>query len=147
MGGTGRYSCPLAKDMRIYVSSCSVCAQCRAPRHLLKGKLHPLPVPQRPWSHLSVDFLTGLPPHRVTLRSWLLWIGSLSPVVSFLCPVSLRPYRLRRPCIHTSSGTTGCLIGVPSSRLGSGRCSWNVWGLLSAFLQGFTSTVMGRWKE
>ena len=24
--------------------------------------IQPLPVPQRPWSHLSVDFLTDLPP-------------------------------------------------------------------------------------
>ena len=62
---TGKYWWPtLAKDMRVYVSSCSVCAQCKAPRHPrhLLGKLQPLPVPQRPWSRLSVDFLTELPP-------------------------------------------------------------------------------------
>ncbi|XP_071225257.1 uncharacterized protein [Salvelinus alpinus] len=35
---------------------------CKAPRHLPRVKLQPLPVPQRPWSHLSVDFLTDLPP-------------------------------------------------------------------------------------
>jgi hypothetical protein len=29
-----------------------------------RGKLQPLPIPQRPWSHLSVDFLTDLPPSR-----------------------------------------------------------------------------------
>ncbi|KAK6323383.1 hypothetical protein J4Q44_G00057220 [Coregonus suidteri] len=52
----------LARDVRIYVSSCSVCAQCKAPRHLPRGKLQPLPIPQRPWSHLSVDFVTDLPP-------------------------------------------------------------------------------------
>ena len=58
----GRYWWPtLAKDVRFYVSY-SVCAQSKAPRHLPRGKLHPLPVPQRPWSHLSVDFFTGLPP-------------------------------------------------------------------------------------
>jgi hypothetical protein len=51
-----------ARDVRFYVSSCSVCAQSKAPRHLPRGKLQPLPVPQRPWSHLSVDFLTDLPP-------------------------------------------------------------------------------------
>ena len=28
-------------------------------RHAPVGKLLPLPVPQRPWSHLSVDFVTG----------------------------------------------------------------------------------------
>ncbi|KAM9568095.1 uncharacterized protein ACWYII_039152 [Salvelinus alpinus] len=34
----GRYWWPtLAKDVRIYVSSCSVCAQCKAPRHLHRG--------------------------------------------------------------------------------------------------------------
>uniref|UniRef100_A0A4W5R1Y1 Gypsy retrotransposon integrase-like protein 1 n=1 Tax=Hucho hucho TaxID=62062 RepID=A0A4W5R1Y1_9TELE len=38
----------LAKDVRVYVSSCSVFAQCKAPRHLPSGKLQPLPVPQRP---------------------------------------------------------------------------------------------------
>uniref|UniRef100_A0A4W5R815 Gypsy retrotransposon integrase-like protein 1 n=1 Tax=Hucho hucho TaxID=62062 RepID=A0A4W5R815_9TELE len=44
---TGKYWWPtLAKDVRVYVSSCSVCAQCKAPRHLPRGKLHPLPVPQ-----------------------------------------------------------------------------------------------------
>jgi hypothetical protein len=58
----GRYWWPtLAMDVRFYVSSCSVCAQSKAPRHLPRGKLQPLPVPQQPWSHLSVDFLTNLP--------------------------------------------------------------------------------------
>ena len=28
----------LTKDVRFYVSSCSVCTQCRAPRHLPRGK-------------------------------------------------------------------------------------------------------------
>jgi hypothetical protein len=32
---SGKYWWPtLAKDVRVYVSSCSVCAQCKAPRHL-----------------------------------------------------------------------------------------------------------------
>ncbi|CDQ80947.1 unnamed protein product [Oncorhynchus mykiss] len=59
---SGRYWWPtLAKDVRVYVSSCSVCAQCKAPRHLPRGKIHPLTVPQLPWLHLLVDFLTDLP--------------------------------------------------------------------------------------
>ncbi|CDQ95111.1 unnamed protein product [Oncorhynchus mykiss] len=48
--------------MRVYASSCPVCAQCKTPRHLPRGKIQPLPIRQRPWSHLSVDFRTDLPP-------------------------------------------------------------------------------------
>ncbi|KAK3574414.1 hypothetical protein QTP86_006579 [Hemibagrus guttatus] len=33
----------------------------RTSRQLPEGLLEPLPIPQRPWSHLSVDFLTDLP--------------------------------------------------------------------------------------
>ena len=51
----------MAQDVRRYVSSCSICAQSKSPRHLPYGKLHPLPVPQRPWTHIGIDFVTDLP--------------------------------------------------------------------------------------
>ncbi|KAL0147444.1 hypothetical protein M9458_057253 [Cirrhinus mrigala] len=44
-----------------YVQSCSVCAMSNTPRHLSTEKLVPLPIPQRPWSHIGVDFVTNLP--------------------------------------------------------------------------------------
>ena len=49
--GTGHY----------YINSCSVCAQTKSLRHAPAGTLLPLPVPQRPWAHLSIDFVTDLP--------------------------------------------------------------------------------------
>lgn len=51
----------LNKDVQSHVLSCSVCAQSKVPRHLPAGILEPLPIPQCPWSHLSVDFVTDLP--------------------------------------------------------------------------------------
>ncbi|KAK3544099.1 hypothetical protein QTP86_001557, partial [Hemibagrus guttatus] len=51
----------LASDVEGYVWSCPTCAQARTSRQLPEGLLEPLPIPQRPWSHLSVDFLTDLP--------------------------------------------------------------------------------------
>ncbi|KAL0194857.1 hypothetical protein M9458_008429, partial [Cirrhinus mrigala] len=51
----------MARDVRRYVQGCKECAMSKSPRHLPAGKLHPLPIPNRPWSHLGVDFMTDLP--------------------------------------------------------------------------------------
>uniref|UniRef100_A0A8C6NKF8 Gypsy retrotransposon integrase-like protein 1 n=1 Tax=Nothobranchius furzeri TaxID=105023 RepID=A0A8C6NKF8_NOTFU len=52
----------LAKDSREFVRACPDCAKAKASRRPPAGLLRPLPVPHRPWSHLSMDFVTGLPP-------------------------------------------------------------------------------------
>ncbi len=39
-----------------FVLACSVCAVSKT------GHLQPLSVPSRPWSHISLDFVSGLPP-------------------------------------------------------------------------------------
>lgn len=51
----------LVEDVRDYVNACPVCNQNKTSRHPPAGYLHPLPVPHRPWSHISLDFVTGLP--------------------------------------------------------------------------------------
>ncbi|KAK3549695.1 hypothetical protein QTP86_007172 [Hemibagrus guttatus] len=50
----------MAADVRRYVQGCEECAMAKTPRQLPSGKLLPLPVPNRPWSHLGVDFITDL---------------------------------------------------------------------------------------
>ncbi len=52
----------MARDVRRFIQGCSDCAISKSPCHLPSGKLLPLPVPTRPWSHLGVDFITDLPP-------------------------------------------------------------------------------------
>ncbi len=57
-----RYWWPnMARDVARYVKGCSVCAIASTPRRLPEGKLVPLPIPRRPWSHLGIDFATDLP--------------------------------------------------------------------------------------
>ncbi len=51
----------MARDVRRFVQGCKECAISKSSRHLPSGKLLPLPVPNRPWSHLGVDFVTDLP--------------------------------------------------------------------------------------
>ena len=49
-------------DVRSFVAACATCAQNKVPRQRPSGLLHPLSIPKRPWSHISIDFVTGLPP-------------------------------------------------------------------------------------
>lgn len=49
-------------DARNYVLACSICARGKASHQPTAGLLQPLPIPSRPWSHISLDFITGLPP-------------------------------------------------------------------------------------
>ena len=51
----------LEEDVRGYVNACPVCNQNKTSSRPPAGFLHPLPVPHRPWSHISLDFVTGLP--------------------------------------------------------------------------------------
>ncbi|KAI5624965.1 hypothetical protein C0J50_15441 [Silurus asotus] len=57
-----RYWWPgMTRDINRFVQKCASCAMAKVPRHLPLGKLVPLPIPQRPWSHLGIDFVTDLP--------------------------------------------------------------------------------------
>ena len=142
----------LAKGVRVYVSSCSVCTQCKAPRHLPRGKLHPLLVPQRPWSHLSVDFLTDLPPSQ----------GN-TPILVVVDRLSKSCHLLPLPGLPTALQTAealfthvfrhyGVLEDIVSDR--GAQFTSRVWrafmerlGSRSASPQVFTPRVMGRWRE
>ncbi len=54
----------MAQDVRQFVLACSVCAQNKTSNQFPVGLLQPLPIPSRPWSHLALDFVSGLPPSR-----------------------------------------------------------------------------------
>uniref|UniRef100_A0A8C7WW16 Integrase catalytic domain-containing protein n=1 Tax=Oryzias sinensis TaxID=183150 RepID=A0A8C7WW16_9TELE len=50
------------KDVREYIAACTTCARSKTSSSAPAGLLHPLPTPNRPWSHIAMDFVTGLPP-------------------------------------------------------------------------------------
>uniref|UniRef100_A0A3P9HSL7 Gypsy retrotransposon integrase-like protein 1 n=1 Tax=Oryzias latipes TaxID=8090 RepID=A0A3P9HSL7_ORYLA len=52
----------MEQDVREFIAACTVCARSKSSNSPPAGLLHPLPIPQRPWSHLAMDFITGLPP-------------------------------------------------------------------------------------
>ena len=52
-----RYYWPgLPHDVARYIRNCHVCRRTRIPRDLPPGLLSPLPIPERPWQHISMDF-------------------------------------------------------------------------------------------
>ncbi|KAI2642467.1 Transposon Tf2-6 polyprotein [Labeo rohita] len=51
----------LRRDVQEYVQACNICARSKTSNSPSTGELQPLPIPKRPWSHISVDFVTGLP--------------------------------------------------------------------------------------
>src|SRR5260221_11215385 len=44
-----------------YVASCTTCACTKSPRYKPYGKFKQLPIPSRPWSSISMDFIKQLP--------------------------------------------------------------------------------------
>ncbi len=52
----------MAHDVHDFVLACSACATGKTSNRPPDGLLQPLPVPSRPWSHISLDFITALPP-------------------------------------------------------------------------------------
>jgi len=46
----------MASDIARYVRNCHPCQRANAPRDKTPGLLHPLPVPDHPWQHITMDF-------------------------------------------------------------------------------------------
>ncbi|XP_056132867.1 uncharacterized protein LOC130109929 [Lampris incognitus] len=52
----------MRRDVKEFVMACTICARSKASHQAPAGLLQPLPIPSRPWSHVALDFVSGLPP-------------------------------------------------------------------------------------
>jgi len=48
-------------DIERYVDECDTCQRYKNQSKALAGKLMPNAIPEKPWSHISADFITKLP--------------------------------------------------------------------------------------
>lgn len=48
-------------DVEAYVRTCLVCQQDKVEQQHPGGLLEPLPIPERPWESVSMDFISALP--------------------------------------------------------------------------------------
>ena len=51
----------LRDEVEMYVRTCLVCQQDKVDHQLPGGLLEPLPIPQRPWETITMDFISALP--------------------------------------------------------------------------------------
>ena len=51
----------MKEDLQAYVKTCHVCQVNEIQRKKEAGLLQPLPIPERPWQCLSIDFISGFP--------------------------------------------------------------------------------------
>jgi len=51
----------MRRQVNQYVWNCHSCQRSRTSRHVTFGVLRPLPVPEKPWEDISMDFVVGLP--------------------------------------------------------------------------------------
>jgi hypothetical protein len=56
----------IAKDVAEYCKDCLRCKRSTAARHKPYGELAPLPPPTRPWEEVTFDFITELPPSKIS---------------------------------------------------------------------------------
>ncbi len=125
-----RYWWPnMTRDVTRYVRGCSICAISSTPRHLPEGKLVPLPIPRRPWSHLGVDFATDLPPSN-GFTTILVVVDRFSKSCKLIplrgLPSALETAESLVQHIFRNFGLPEDILsptGAPSSPLGSGEAS------------------------
>jgi hypothetical protein len=60
------------EEVRDYVSSCDVCQHDKVSRHKRYGLLQSLEIPYRPWTSISMDFITTLPESDGSTQIWVI---------------------------------------------------------------------------
>ncbi|CAI7792914.1 unnamed protein product, partial [Closterium sp. NIES-53] len=72
------------RDVRSYVRSCHTC-QCNKARNFPPyGLLHPLEIPETPWSHVTLDFITDLPLTAAHHNAILTVVDKLTKMAHFI---------------------------------------------------------------
>jgi hypothetical protein len=71
------------QEVRDYVRSCDVCQRDKVSRHKRYGLLQPLEIPYRPWTSISMDFITALPESDGFTQIWVI-VDRLTKMAHFI---------------------------------------------------------------
>ena len=102
----------MTRTVRSYVSSCATCQRIKPSTQAPPGLLQPHSVPSRPWSHVSMDLITDLPPS-------LAHDGrTYDSVVTFVCMLTKQAHFVRALKTITSQQLAHVFIDAVLSKKG-----------------------------
>lgn len=71
----------MQEDIMQYVRSCDACQRNKPSHQVPAGLLQPLPVPDEPWSDISMDLITSLPKSRSGFDAIVVFVDRLSKMI------------------------------------------------------------------
>ena len=74
----------MAKDIREYVLTCDLCQRNKGSNHKSYGLLKPLPIPDRNWEQISIDFIVSLPMTTDGYDAIMVCVDRLSKMAHFI---------------------------------------------------------------
>ncbi|GJP41072.1 hypothetical protein CLOM_g710 [Closterium sp. NIES-68] len=99
----------MADDVRKYVSSCTACQIMKSSHQRAAGLLQPLDPPERPWQHVTMDYVTGLPAGPSGNDAILVVVDRLTKMAHFIaCQQTITAEQTAQLFITTSSACTDC---------------------------------------
>jgi hypothetical protein len=114
------YYWPLMTDtIAKYTRECKVCRRAKPFRDKKQGLLHPLPIPERFWTDVSVDFITPLPKcvrNGQAYEHCMVTVERLSKKQKFIPLASLEPADIARAFIEYVWREEGFPVNVVSDR-------------------------------
>ena len=128
-------------DTHAYVKECLSCARNKPAQRKPYGELSPLPVPERPWDSISMDFITDLPKTTNKNDAILVVVDRLTKMAHFLpCAISCTAQQAADLFIQNVYRLHGCPSSIVVDRDPRWRSSfWQTWCTLLNVSVGMSS--------
>lgn len=84
-----RFTWPnMHREIKVYVSTCVSCQRNKPALQLPGGLLQPLPIPERPWSMVTMDLITSLPRTRRGHDAIVVFVDKLTKMAHYAATVT-----------------------------------------------------------
>ncbi|GJP47904.1 hypothetical protein CLOM_g7077 [Closterium sp. NIES-68] len=111
------YWLDMVTDVQRYVAACPICQRMKSSHQRPTRLLQPLEPPQRPWQHVTMDFVTGLPAGPSGNDAVLVVVDRLTKMAHFApCRTTITAEETARLFISTVVRLHGILATIISDR-------------------------------